>query len=288
MITLPELVRGISSTLSESSETTAEDFGRDLIAAALNRSWASLNHAHHGDVELAPADVQRVHDVAERVRSGMPLAYAVGAAAFRHLMLDVDPRVLIPRPETELVVDHALRVMQGTHGGTAVDIGTGSGAIALSLAQEGAFSQVIGTDISADALDVARGNADKLASMLRAPVEFRMGADLSPVSDMEISLLISNPPYISYREAAALPASVRNWEPPTALFAADDGLARYASILRSAPSVLRRGGWIVLECDSQRADKIAELAEQVGEYENVRVYQDLTGRPRILVARRRE
>ncbi len=280
---LTEVARSLPPTEGESANTMA----RTLIAAVLDRSWSALRLAEREHSTLSSIDVERVRDAARRLRTGMPLAYAAGTAAFRHLVLHVDDRVLIPRPETEIVVDHALRLMQGVSGGLAVDVGTGSGAIALALAQEGAFERVIGTDISADALAVARLNGERVASALRTPVEWRLGADLTPVHGLAVRLIVSNPPYIAFSEASALPSSVRDWEPPTALFAADNGMARYAELLRGAPSLLEPGGWIVLECDSMRAGETAALAERLGAYERVRVYDDLTGRARVLVAQRR-
>jgi release factor glutamine methyltransferase len=280
---LEEVVRALPANPGESTL----DAARTLIASVLDRSWSAIRLAERDQTPLAAVDVERVRTAARRLRSGMPMAYAVGSAAFRHLVLHVDERVLIPRPETELLIDHALRLMHDRPGGLAVDVGTGSGAIALALAQEGAFERVIGTDISADALAVARLNGERVASMLRAPVEWRLGADLTPVQGLSLRLIVSNPPYIAYSEADALPSAVRDWEPPTALFAADNGMARYAELLQRAPSLLEPGGWIVLECDARRAAQTAALAERVGAYDGIRVYDDLAGRARVLVAQRR-
>lgn len=269
--------------VAERSHTTVRE-ARLLVAAVLDRTPASVASGCASDEIVAAAAQSRVRAAAERLGQGMPFAYAVGTAAFRHLLLDVDPRVLIPRPETELLVDHVLRLTQGRAGGVAVDIGTGSGAIALALAQEGAFTRIIATDISEDALAVARENARRLAPELRAPVEFRLGADLSPLGPELVDVLVSNPPYIAYDEAPALPALVRDWEPPTALFAPDGGMARYVALLRGAPRVVRPGGWVVLECDSARAADTLRLADSTGHFTATTVHNDLTGRPRLLVA----
>jgi len=169
-------------------------------------------------------------------------------------------------------------------GGIAVDIGTGSGAIALALATEGRFDRVIATDISADALDVARANAAAVDS--QALVEFRHGADLEPLIGIQARVIVSNPPYIAYEEASALPASVRDWEPATALFAADGGMARYDALLAGAARYLESGGIIVLEVDARRARETASRAEQFG-WTDVRLVQDLSERDRVLVAKRR-
>lgn len=218
--------------------------------------------------------------------SERPQQYAEGKAYFRHLELEVDERVLIPRPETEVVVDWALR-LAGEAGGTAVDIGTGSGAIALSLALEGRFDRVIATDVSADAIDVAGANLAVLRPRLRTTVELRHGSFLSPVTGIGAQLLVSNPPYIAARELAGLPASVRGWEPPAALVSGDDGMAATSTIIEGAHRVLAPGGWLVLETDSTRAEIAERCARATQRYVDVCVHPDLTGRDRVLVARLR-
>jgi release factor glutamine methyltransferase len=237
----------------------------------------------HSDRELPQRDVLRILEAAERVRRGKPLAYCAGRAPFRHLVLAVDERVLIPRPETEILVDVVLRIVADNPGGTALDIGTGSGAIALALATESRFDRIIATDISRDALDVAAANHARLG-VLATPVEFRHGASLAPVQGERARVLASNPPYIAYQEATELDRSVRDWEPPLALFADAEGMAMYETLLAGAPNVLERAGWIVLEVDARRAEATAARAEQTGHYSSVELVPDLTGRQRVLVA----
>ncbi|HUR91429.1 MAG TPA: HemK/PrmC family methyltransferase [Gemmatimonadaceae bacterium] len=216
--------------------------------------------------------------------SERPRQYAEGKAYFRHLELMVDERVLIPRPETEVVVDWALR-LAGAAGGIAVDVGTGSGAIALALAQEGSFDRVVATDVSSDALDVARANLESVARTLRSPVELRLGSFLAPVMDIGAALLVSNPPYIASTELQSLPANVRGWEPPLALLSGDDGMAATATIIEGAHRVLAPGGWLVMETDSTRARAAQALVLAAGRFSDVAVHADLTGRDRVLVAR---
>ena len=213
-----------------------------------------------------------------------PQQYRDGKAYFRHLELHVDERVLIPRPETEVVVDWALK-LAGSGGGVAVDIGTGSGAIALSLALEGSFERVIATDVSADAIEAAGANLARLRPTLRAPVELRLGSFLAPVLGVGARLLVSNPPYIAAKEMHALPANVRGWEPPLALLSGEDGMAATATIIEGAHRVLAPGGWLVLETDSTRARAAEALVHATDRYTDVAVHTDLTGRDRVLVAR---
>jgi release factor glutamine methyltransferase len=281
--TVAALVHELSALLSEGGVAEAGKEARDIVAAVVDmpRFWPSLN----GDESLGSDDLARARKAAARRAAGAPFAYAVGRAAFRHLTLDVDERVLIPRQETETLVDAVLGCKLA-EGGVAVDVGTGSGAIALALAMEGSFDLVIGSDLSIGALTVARANATRLASAMKAPLEFRAGSLLAPVRDVRARLLVSNPPYIAHDEAAALPRSVRDWEPAVALFTGAGGMAATADIIRGAPAVLESGGLLAIEVDSRRAALAAELALGDDRYRDVTVRLDLTGRERILLARR--
>jgi len=200
----------------------------------------------------------------------------------------VDERVLIPRPETEYLVDLILATPQGNGGGVAGAVGTGSGAIALALATEGTFDRVVGTDLSADAVAVARENS-RLLSLARAgAAEFRTGDALAPLADLanSVDVLVSNPPYIAFAEVPDLPPEVRDWEPPQALACPGDGLAVTRSIVTGAGQLLRSGGLLAFETDSRRARQVAGLVEGDGHFGEVRVLCDLTGRERYVFATR--
>jgi release factor glutamine methyltransferase len=254
---------------------------RDLISLVFDqpRHWPTVNAEQMLSAEEVDAAIRAAHKLA----AGGPLQYAAGKAVFRHLTLHVDERVLIPRPETEMLVDLVLAATAGTPGGTVVDVCTGSGAIALALATEGTFDHVIATDISLDALDVAAGNAERYGVTL----DLRQGSALRPVTERGLRAVVANPPYIAFDEAESLPSLVRDWEPSVALFASDSGNAVTAAIIRDAAAVLAPGGVLALEVDVRRAVTIAELAASHGEYENVQVKLDLTGRERFVVANRR-
>ncbi len=281
--TIGDLIRGISMLLARANVPNSPREATDLIAAVLDvpRLWPALHHDQHTNPEL----VSRVLSSAERRASGAPFAYAVGRAAFRHLTLEIDDRVLIPRQETEILVE-AVLTRGVLNGGLAIDIGTGSGAIALALASEGRLDRVIGTDISAGALAVARTNASRLASVLNAPIEFRHGAFFAPVADLRARLIVSNPPYISSSEAGALPAGVRDWEPPVALFSGLDGMTATAEVIRGAARVLEPFGLLALEVDSRRAGLAAQIATDTESYNDIAILPDLSGRDRILLATR--
>ncbi len=267
-----------------SGPTVPPDRGgaRDVIAALLDkpRFWPSANRS----VALDEATAVRARRAAVSLRDGMPFAYAVGTAAFRHLTLQVDRRVLIPRPETELLVDLALAATGGR--GTIADIGTGSGAVALALAAEGTFDQVIATDVSPEALAVAQANLAAIPEARRAIVDFRLGDLTEPLRGLQLTAVVSNPPYIAAAERAELPPSVRDWEPELALFSGDDGMQAIARIISGAADVVLPGGFLVIEIDSRRSARAQALAATDGRWSDVQLRPDLTGRERFLAARR--
>ena len=228
---------------------------------------------------------QQLHDMLQRFASGEPLQYVMGRWAFRQLDLLVDKRVLIPRPETELIVDIVKNHLGAKRGAiTLVDLGTGSGAIGLSLLHElplGAAT-VWMTDESEDALHVARANA---AGIGRPAIGARFAhghwcdalpADLVGVCDV----VVSNPPYIAEGDAE-VEASVLQWEPSDALFAGVDGLADIAQIVQTAPKWLAVGGMLVTEMGYTQASAIQQLFNAAG-FTHVTVHQDLTGRDRFV------
>ena len=259
---------------------------RDLLGMIHDRPrhWASLSAGDPVD-DVAWA---RGIAAAQMRAAGAPSQYAAGRASFRHLTLCVDERVLIPRPETEQLVEIVLDLTSDARGGVAVDVGTGSGAIALSLGSEGNFDTVIGTDLSLDALTVARMNAASCASALTARVELRHGSLLGPVRERDVRAVVSNPPYIAYEEAGSLPAMVRDWEPAVALFSGAEGMACTAQLVREAADVLAPAGVLAMEVDARRASVVAGLVSSHGAFGAVQVLLDLTGRERFVVARRME
>jgi release factor glutamine methyltransferase len=279
------LVGAMAGVLERAYGSRAMQEARELLAALhdMPRHWPAVEQSHL----LAADEWTCALRAAERRAKGAPLQYAAGQAAFRHLTLDVDERVLIPRPETEQLVDLVLAALRTAPGGIVVDVGTGSGAIALALASEGGVERVIGTDVSLDALAVARANVARCAAVLRAPVELRAGSLLGPVHERPLRAVVSNPPYVSWNERDTLPSDVRDWEPAVALFSDADGMATTARLVRQAGAALEAGGLLALEVDARRASMAAELVATDGAFEMVRVVLDLTGRERFVVARRR-
>jgi release factor glutamine methyltransferase len=284
MATLGDLLAELAGVLGPDPALPARAEARDLIAAVLDkpRFWPSGNIALDLD---APTET-RIRTAAERYQRGMPMQYAVGRAAFRHLTLQVDERVLIPRPETELLVDLAMAVTGGR--GMIADVCTGSGAVALALAAEGSFERVFATDISADALSVAHANLAAIPEEKRGVVDFREGDLLAPLAGVRVGAVVANPPYIARAEAVELPSLVRDWEPHLALFSDDEGMAAIRALVRGAPDVLVPGGTLLLEIDSRRSAAARECAAADGRYHAVQIRTDLTGRERFLAARIQE
>ena len=228
-----------------------------------------------------------VQAMVERRRRGEPLQYVLGIWGFRRLELVVDRRVLIPRPETEVVVEVALAELRllGTERPLAVDLGTGSGAIALSVALEEPHARVWGTDRSEDALAVARANLAGMGSRVATRVRLAAGHWFDALPDElrgQVDLVVANPPYVG--DSEPLPPEVADWEPAGALLAGPTGLEAVAEILAGAPAWLRRPGAVVLEIAPRQADAAAALARDEG-FVEVHVRPDLAGRPRALVGR---
>lgn len=214
----------------------------------------------------------------ERRALGEPLAYVTGLVGFRHLVLRADSRALIPRPETEGLVDRALALASS---GVAVDIGTGTGCLALSLRHEGGYRQVVAVDRSRDALRLAEQNARRTG----LAVGFACGDWATAIGSGVVDLLVANPPYLSASEYRDLDPAVRDYEPGVALVSGDDGLDATRSGLADGWRVVRAGGVVVMEIATARAEESAAIARALG-WLDVRVDDDIFGRARYLVARR--
>lgn len=249
-------------------------------AAAL---WGACTGVSPGEAWLrrdrpASADaVDRFWSSVRRRADGEPFGYAAGRIAFRTVSLALDRRALIPRPETEGLVELVLR----SKGGVAADIGTGSGCIALALAAEGNYERVIAIDISAEAASLARENVEAIRP--RVPVDVRVGNLLEPLAGMRCRTIVANPPYLTDAEWAALDPAVREYEPRQALASGPDGLVATRALLQGAGRVLEPGGLLALEIDERRAEAVQGLALTAG-WRRLEIHQDLFGRPRYALA----
>lgn len=285
MTTIGDLLDALAEELAAPGVPPSRTEARDLIAGVLDqpRFWPSA----HRDEVLDAATVEAIRAAVARRAEGMPMQYAIGYTSFRHLTLKVDPRVLIPRPETEMLVDLVLAAQRGGKG-RVVDVGTGSGAIALALAAEGTFDEVHAIELSPDALNLARENSAAVPEELRARLRFHEGSLLKPVMGTMFDAVVSNPPYIAMSERAELPALVREWEPSMALFSGDGGMWAIRNLVPQAAEVLVPGGLLALEVDSRRADLAVAAVRDDGRFTDIETRLDLTGRPRFVVARRQE
>lgn len=246
-----------------------------LLAAALgiDRTALFLDPAR----EVKGPAVRAFQDAVRRRSAGRePVAYITGTRGFRHIELAVDARVLVPRPETELLVEVALELVG--EGARVIDVGTGSGAIALALASERPDLSVVATDVSADALDVAHANAARLGL---GDVVFAHGDLLAGV--VEVDAVLSNPPYVAEDERATLAPEITRHEPPGALFAGDDGLD---VIRRLVPAAADAGARLLaIELGEGQADVVARLMRECG-FGAVHARRDLAGIQRVVVGTR--
>jgi release factor glutamine methyltransferase len=227
--------------------------------------------------ELAGGDARRFQElVRRRAHAGEPVAYLLGAKGFRHIELLVDRRVLVPRPETELLVEAAQSLPDGAR---VLDVGTGSGAVALALKHERPELQVTGSDVSEGALAVARANRERLGvdvGLQRADLLGGLGTDWDAI--------LSNPPYVAEHERAALPRDVRDHEPELALFAGEDGLDVIRRLVAQAAAT--RATLIALEVGAGQAPAVAALVAGAG-FADGEIVRDLAGIERVVTGRRR-
>lgn len=226
----------------------------------------------------AAGSASELDELVRRRVAGEPLQYLTGLAGFRYLELEVGPGVLIPRPETEVVAQFAIDLLPPD--GVAVDVGTGSGAIALALKQERPDARVIATELSEEAIAWARRNRERLGLEIEL-----VAGDLLEVVPSELAgavdVVVSNPPYVAVEERASLPSEVRDHEPDIALFAPGGGMSVIGRLAQVAPAWLRPGGHLVLEIAPARA---REVVEMLGGFREVAIHPDLTGRDRVAVA----
>ena len=245
----------------------------------------------HGEEELCAEVAVRSQELLERRFRGEPMQYILGEAEFYGLPFRVTPDVLIPRPETEQLVEKILewshRFLGCADAARIVDVGTGSGAIAVTLAhkmpQYAIRAAVTAIDLSAAALDVARQNAEMNGVGER--VRFLCGDLLAPVAEERFEIVVSNPPYVPGRDRDALAVEVRDHEPGLALFAGDDGLEAYRRLIPAAFAVLTTGGLLALECGYEQEDGIGALLAASG-FKHIEFFPDLQGIPRVACAQR--
>lgn len=255
-----------------------------LLMHVLDTSRAWL-YAHAAD-PLDPSLAERYGELIRQRASGKPTQHLTGHQEFWGLNLEVTPDVLIPRPETEHVVEVALARL-GQHRSRMplrlADVGTGSGCLAIALARELPQALVYATDISRAALDVARRNAARHG--LAGRISFLESPLLASIPSRSLDVVVSNPPYIATRDAASLPREVREHEPHVALFAGEEGMAVYPPLIAEAADRLLPGGLLVLELGYDMSERVEALLDSA-DWREVRITKDLAGIPRVLAADR--
>jgi release factor glutamine methyltransferase len=269
--TIAEAVKNAAKELTPHSESPRLD-AELLLATILGLPRSAL--IARGD---DPVATNHESAYAELIRSrarGVPIAYLTGGREFWSLPLKVSPAVLVPRPETEILVEHALTLLPRDEVCSVLDLGTGSGAIALSLAHERPRWVITGVDISPAALEVAAHNAQTL----KLPhVQWRVGHWFNPVPGERFHLIVANPPYIAANDPALTALCA---EPATALIAGPTGLEALRDIIAQAPRHLHARGWLALEHGITQGHDVAQWLQQHG-FDSIRTYSDFSGRPRV-------
>jgi release factor glutamine methyltransferase len=261
-----------------------------LLSRVLNLSKEGLYARLNG--QFQKGEKEELERLMERRISGEPLQYILGHQEFWSIDFKVDPRVLIPRPETELLVEQSLSILSETSLGktpSVLEIGTGSGAIAISLAKEVGDIFIVATDISREALLLAKENA-KSAGILHQ-IEFVNGDLLGHfryLRDQEpFNLILSNPPYVDRSEIQRLAREIRDYEPIAALDGGEDGMEFYRKIVSEASFYLRREGWLLLEVGKGQGGKVADQLERSGYFTRPQLLPDLAGIERVVKAQKR-
>jgi release factor glutamine methyltransferase len=270
-----DVVRDVARELDQAGVPSPRVDAEHLVAHVLGLSRSEL---YSSDVELAEPHSSSLRTLVERRVRREPLAYVLGEWGFRRMTLAVDRRALIPRPETEVLVERCLDRLRSTPEPRVLDVGAGSGAIALAIADEHPGARVVAVDRAEDALALARANLERTG--VDGRVELVHGHLLAGVEG-RFDLVVSNPPYVLPDEFESLQPEIRLYEPKDALVGEGVG----EEIARAARDVLRPGGWIVLESADERAEALASALQGLG-YEDVVTTPDLAGRPRVVEARR--
>jgi release factor glutamine methyltransferase len=269
--TIAEAVKSAALTLEPHSESPRLD-AELLLATLLGLPRSAL--IARADEPVALHEESAYAELIAKRAGGVPIAYLTGTREFWSLPLNVSPAVLVPRPETEILVEQALALLPRDVHHEVLDLGTGSGAIALSLAHERPRWAITGVDISSAALQVAALNAQALKL---SHIKWRLGSWFDPVPLQRFHLIVANPPYIAAKDPALTALGA---EPAAALIAGPTGVEALSAIIARAPDHLHARGWLALEHGAAQAHDVAQLLQAQG-FDSIRTYSDFSGRPRV-------
>lgn len=276
---LNESVTRIALSCPETPRLDAEV----LLASVLNTDRVSL---YRSPQDIVPPDArEQLRNLVARRSNGEPVSYILGRKEFWSRTFSVGPGVMVPRPDTEILVEAVLERVPPESSATMVDMGTGSGAIAIVLALERPHASIIATDISPEALAIARKNA---AANDVATIAFRQGDLFEPLSGKKgaIDAVVSNPPYIPSAQTHSLPPGLRNYEPLAAFDGGGDGLSFYRRIVADSPAYLKAGAWLFFEVGHDQSDAVKEIIARTGVFSFPKAVKDLRGIDRVVAAQR--
>ena len=286
--TILNLIRWTDERFRREGLSTARLDAEVLLAEALGVDRVGLYT--HFDQPLHPEELARFKKLIQKRLQREPVAYIIGRREFWSLPFKVTPDVLIPRPETEILVAEVLKIVSAPAGTgrnfRILEIGTGSGAISIVLAKECPSASLMATDLSAKALTIAQENASRLGVGER--IQFRQGDLFTPLEKESVfEMILTNPPYIAEDDFPSLPPEVRNFEPRLALDGGKDGLAFFRQALPRVGEFLRPGGWFLSEIGAGQEEKISQIAEGSAEFASVAFVPDLAGIKRVFKAQKK-
>ena len=274
-----DLIKTASEHLKEKGFDNARLEVEKMLACVLGLSRMNLYMNY--DRPLKEEELEKFRAFYKRRIKREPLQYIIGTSGFREIEVKTDRRALIPRPETELLVEHAIEYLKPLKTPVVADLGTGSGVIAISVAYEVPGASIVAADISAEALALARYNSGLLG--FNDSIRFVQRDMFETLAEYgKFNAIVSNPPYVKSGTIKKLDAEVRDFEPVLALDGGTDGMSFLRRLAEEAFNHLLPGGLLIMECDGEQADSLAGIMESSGEYEHVTVIKDYSGRQRIV------
>jgi len=281
-MTVREILNEATRELETAGMETARLDAEVLLAFCLNCD--RLEFLKNPDMQISKSQLAVFNKLVSRRLKWEPVAYITGRKEFWSFTLEVNKGVLIPRPDTEIILEEALAVGKNIIAPRIADIGTGSGAIALALAKELPEPKITATDISPTALKVAKKNARNLK--LGKNIEFLKGDLFAPVKGL-FDIIVSNPPYISAAEYEELPRGVKDFEPKIALLAGQTGVEFYEKLIYQSKNHLKKDGWLLMEIGAPQAEKIRDIMQECAFFEDIDVRRDYAGHDRVIKGRKK-